>query len=163
MTTLDWILLGFIALMALSGFKRGLIGTALSFGGLAIGAIVGAREAPRFLTGSLETHYSALVGLGGALIGAALFQAVGGMIGSFTRTGLHLMPPLRMLDSLGGLVAGALCGALLVWVVGAVALQIPGQPKVHARVAQSHVLRRLDKVAPPHDILRIQAQLASHG
>ena len=68
MTTLDWILLGFIALMALGGLRRGLIGTALSLGGLAIGAIVGAREAPRFLSGSLENHYSALVGLGGALV-----------------------------------------------------------------------------------------------
>jgi uncharacterized membrane protein required for colicin V production len=159
MTNLDWILLGFIALMAISGYKRGLIGTALSLGGLAIGAVVGAREAPRFLSGSVENHYSALVGLGGALLGAGLLQAVGGMIGSFTRTGLHLMPPLRMLDSLGGLVAGALSGALLVWVAGAVALQVPGQPKIHSHVAQSHVLRRLDKIAPPHDILRIQAQL----
>src|SRR5476649_2723860 len=138
MTKLDWIMLGFIALMAISGYKRGLIGTALSLGGLAIGAVVGAREAPRFLSGSVQNHYSALVGLGGALLGAAILQAVGGMIGSFTRTGLHLMPPLRMLDSLGGLVAGALCGALLVWVVGAVALQVPGQPKIHKRVAQSH-------------------------
>ncbi len=160
MSKLDWILVAFIAVMAFGGFRRGLIGTALSFGGLAIGSVVGAREAPRFLSGSLENHYSALVGLAGALIGAALLQAVGGMIGSFTRTGLHLMPPLRMLDSLGGLVAGALCGALLVWVVGAVALQIPGQPKIHKRVAQSHVLRRLDKIAPPHDILRIQKQLS---
>jgi uncharacterized membrane protein required for colicin V production len=160
-TTLDWILVGFIALLALSGYKRGLIGTALSFGGLAIGAVVGARVAARYLTGSLEVHYSALVALAGALIGAALFQAVGGMIASFTRSGLRLLPPLRMLDSLGGLVLGALCGALLVWVAGAIALQVPGQPKVHARVAQSKVLRRLDQVAPPHDILRIQAQLTS--
>ena len=64
-------------------------------------------------------------------------------------------------DTLGGLVAGALSGVVLVWVAGAVALQIPDQPKIHTRVQQSHVLRRLDKIAPPHDILRIQAALGS--
>jgi uncharacterized membrane protein required for colicin V production len=159
MTTLDWILLGFIALTALGGYRRGLIGTALSLAGLAVGAVIGAREAPRFLSGSTEHHYSALVGLGGALVGAAICQWIGSTIASFTRTGLHLLPPLRWLDSLGGLVAGALSGALLVWVAGAVALQIPGQPKIHSRVASSHVLRRLNQVAPPHDVLRIQEQL----
>ncbi len=129
MTTLDWILVGFIALMALSGWKRGLIGTVLSLAGLAIGAVVGARLAARYLTGSLETHYSALVALGGALIGAFVFQAIGGMIASFTRGGLRLLPPLRMLDSLGGLVLGALCGALLVWVRsrGAIRFQVPAE------------------------------------
>jgi uncharacterized membrane protein required for colicin V production len=158
-TTLDWILLGLIALTALGGYRRGLIGTVLSLVGLAVGAVVGARAAPHFLSGTTESHYSALVGLGGALVGAMLCQALAAKIGSFTRTGLRFLPPLRFLDSLGGLIAGGLCGALLVWVGGAVALQIPDQQKVHTRVAQSHVLRRLDKIAPPHDILRIRTQL----
>ena len=52
---------------------------------------VGAREAPRFLSGSVENHYSALVGLGrGIHRRGSARRRVGGMIGSFTRTGLHL-------------------------------------------------------------------------
>jgi len=106
----------------------------------------------------------------------ATAMAVGGMIGSFPRTGLHLMPPLRMLDSLGGLVAGALCGALrsvapsgdrhrwIAWVVfGAVMLVVSGarlawlkviSPSLTARCSNSHeascikrVVRRMLSVA----------------
>ncbi len=38
------------------------------------------------------------------------------------------MPPLGILDSVGGLVAGAVLGLGVVWVAGAVLLQLPGQP-----------------------------------
>jgi hypothetical protein len=60
-----------------------------------------------------------------------------------------------MLDSLGGAAAGALMGLVLIWVAGAVALQIPGYPKVRSQVKSSQVLSRLDKLAPPKDILKV--------
>ena len=159
MTTLDWILVGFIALSALSGYRRGLISTALSFAGLFFGAVIGARVAPHLLSTSTNAHYGALVGLGGALAGAAVLQTVGSLIGSFTRTGLHLVPPLRFLDSLGGLVAGALAGAVLVWIGSSAAAQLKGQQKVHDQVSRSHVIHRLDQIAPPHDLLKIRTPL----
>ena len=159
MSTLDWILLGVVALSALGGWRRGLIGTALSLAGLAAGAVVGARVAPHLLGAKANSHYAALVSLGGAVAGAVILQAVAALLGSFARTGLRLLPPLRLLDSLGGLVAGALAGLVLIWVAGAVALQIPGQPKVRSEVKRSHVLRRLDTFAPPKDILKINVGL----
>ena len=158
-TRLDWILLGFLALGALAGWRRGLIGTALSLAGLAAGGVVGARVAPHVLGMAANSHYAALAGLGGAVAGALLLQVVASLIGSFTRRGLRLLPPLRMLDSLGGAAAGALAGAVLVWVAGAVALQIPGYPKVRSEVRSSQVLRRLDRNAPPNDILKIKVGL----
>ena len=160
MTTLDWVLLGLIAVGAFGGWKRGLIGTALSLAGLAAGAIVGARVAPHFLGAKTNSNYAALVGLGGAVAGAVILQVVASLLGSFMRTGLRLLPPLRLLDSLGGMVAGALAGAVLVWVGGAVALQIPGHPQVRNEVTRSQVLRRLNTVAPPKDVLRIKVGLA---
>ena len=54
-----------------------------------------------------------------------------------------------------------LWGLVLVWIVGAVALQVPGYPKVRRAVRQSEVLRRLDRVAPPHDILLVQKRFTS--
>ena len=159
MTRLDWVLLALLAIGALAGWRRGLIGTALALIGVAVGAVLGARVAPHFLGTAKNSHYAALIGLGGAVVGALLLQAVASIIASFTRSGLRLLPPLRLLDSLGGAVAGALSAAVLIWVAGAVALQIPGYPKVRSEVKSSQVLRRLDQVAPPKDILEVKLGL----
>jgi uncharacterized membrane protein required for colicin V production len=163
MTTVDWILVGVVALSALGGWRRGLFGTALSLAGLTAGAIVGARAAPRFLGETTNSHYAALVGFAGAVAGAVLLLSAASLLGSFTRTGLRLLPPLRMLDSFGGFLAGALAGVVLIWVAGAVALQIPGHPKVRSQVERSRVLRKLDTIAPPKDVLRIPGQAFRHG
>lgn len=159
MSKLDWGLAAFVVLTALSGYKRGLIGTALSFAGLVVGAIVGARVAPHFLSGGKHSQYTALVGLGGSLAGAMLGQVAASFAGKLIRGGLHLLPPLPLLDSLGGLVVGALWGFVLVWVAGAVALQVHGHPKVRREVRHSEVLHRLNKIAPPKDLLRVRLSL----
>src|SRR2546422_127179 len=51
MSRVDWIALAIAGLGALSGLRRGLVATALSFGGLIAGALVGARIAPHLLHG----------------------------------------------------------------------------------------------------------------
>src|SRR5213083_1588286 len=139
MTRLDWIALGLVAIAALAGLRRGLVGTALSLGG-----VVGARVAPHFLHGGASSPYTPLAGLVGAVLGAMLLQAVGSMLGSLARGGLSVLPPLRALDSAGGLAAGAVWGLALVWVAGAVALQVPGQTSLRREVQRSEVLRRLN-------------------
>lgn len=154
MTRVDWIALAIVALAALSGLKRGLIGTALSLAGLAGGAIIGARVAPHFLPGGSSSPYTPLVALAGALIGATLFQSVASMAGSAARGGLSVIPPLRALDTVGGLVAGAAFGLAIAWVAGAVLLQLPGQTSLRREVQQSQVLRRLNEIAPPSTVLR---------
>jgi uncharacterized membrane protein required for colicin V production len=159
MTTIDWVIVGFAAFTGLVGLRRGLIGTVLSLAGLAAGAVIGARIAPHLLAHTAASHYSALVGLGGAIVGAMVLQAVAGIVAGFFRAGLRLAPPLRLLDSLGGLVAGAAWGLVLAWVVGAVAVQVPGHPTWERDVHRSKVLRRLDKIAPPHDLLKLRASL----
>lgn len=159
MTRVDWIALAIVALSALSGLKRGLIGTALSLGGLAAGAVVGARMAPHFLHNGSSSPYTPLVALGGAAVGAIVLQTVASMLGSMARGGLSVLPPLRALDSLGGLAAGAALGCGIVWVAGAVALQIPGQAKLRTEVQRSVVLQRLNELAPPRTILRAFARV----
>jgi S1-C subfamily serine protease len=158
-TRVDWIALAIAALAALSGLRRGLIATALSFAGLAAGAIVGARLAPHVLNGGAGSPYTPLAGLVGALIGAAVLQSVARIAGSFFRGGLAVIPPLQVLDSMGGLVAGAALGFGLVWVAGAVLLQFPGQTSLRAEVQQSTVLQRLNEIAPPRTVLRALARV----
>jgi S1-C subfamily serine protease len=154
MTRVDWIALAIAALAALSGLKRGLIATALSLAGLAAGAVLGARVAPHFLHGGAVSPYTPLVGLVGALIGATVLQSVASMVGSVARGSLSVIPPLKALDTMGGLVAGAAFGLVVVWVAGAVLLQLPGQTTLRREVQQSTVLQRLNEIAPPSSILR---------
>jgi uncharacterized membrane protein required for colicin V production len=158
---LDWIILGLIALAALGGWRRGLVVTAFSLAGIVVGAVVGARAAPHFLAAGPHSRYTALVGFAGAIVGMAAFRLFAALLARTIRGGLRLLPPLHLLDSLGGAVVGAACGLALAWVAGAVALQIPGHPKVRKDVRRSKVLDRLNEVAPPHDILLVQKHLAT--
>ncbi len=71
MSRVDWIALAIAGLGALSGLRRGLVATALSFGGLIAGALVGARIAPHLLHGGAGSPYTPLAGLVGALAGSS--------------------------------------------------------------------------------------------
>ena len=141
MTTIDWIALGVIALAALNGLRRGLVAGAFSLAGILVGAVVGARLAPQFLTGE-ESAYTPLVALGGAVILAALLQSAGGLVGNTLRGTLLALPPLRLLDTIGGVALGAATGLALVWVAGAVALHLPGQTEVRREVQRMERLMR---------------------
>jgi hypothetical protein len=151
-----------VAVTAIGGYRRGIIGTALSLAGLVLGGIVGARLAPHLLAHGASSRYTALVGLGCAVAGTVGFQLMANLLGRTIRGGLRLLPPLHLLDSLGGLAVGAVCGLVLIWIVGAVALQIPGHhPKLRRDVRQSKVMQRLDQFAPPHDILLVQKRFTT--
>jgi S1-C subfamily serine protease len=155
----DWIALAIAAISALAGLKRGLIATALSLGGLVLGAVIGARLAPHFLHHGASSPYTPLAGLAGALVGAALLQSVAAVVGSFARGSLSVIPPLRMLDSLGGLILGAALGLAVVWVAGAVLLQLPGQTQVRDEVRSSLILQQLNAIVPPRSVLRAFARV----
>jgi len=152
MTTVDWIAAAVIALGALSGLRRGLIAGAFSLAGIVAGAIVGSRLAPQFLAGD-ESPYTPLVALGGAVVLAALLQSVARLVGSTIRSTLLAVPPLRLLDTIGGAVLGAATGLALVWVAGAVALHIPGQTEVRREVQRSRILREINERVPPARLL----------
>jgi S1-C subfamily serine protease len=157
-TTVDWVALGLIALTAAAGLRRGLVATALSLGGLVAGAYLGAHAAPHLLHGGADSPWTPFASLGGAVVGALLLQAAAGIAGSFVRGGLRLTP-FRLLDSLGGLVLGAAMGVALVWVVGATALLIPGQPTLRRAIQQSDLVRRLDEAVPPSRLLHFLARI----
>jgi S1-C subfamily serine protease len=165
-TTVDWIAVAVIATAALIGLRRGLIGGLLGLAGIAVGAYIGAKLAPELLSGS-ESPYTPLVALGGAAVLVILFQSIASMAGSAIRTSLFVLPPLRWLDSLGGLVLGAVAGAAIVWVLGAVALHLPGQRDLREQVQQSRILGEINARVPPSRLLdaieRVDPFLAIQG
>ena len=152
MTGVDWIALAVIAVAALNGLRRGLVGGVFSLVGIAAGAYLGAKLAPQVLAGS-ESPYTPLVALGGAVLLGTLLHTVASMGGQAIRTALFTLPPLKVLDSVGGLVLGAAAGAAVVWVVGAVALHVPGQSRLREDVQQSKILSAINERVPPSRLL----------
>jgi S1-C subfamily serine protease len=157
-TTVDWVALGFVGLAALFGWRKGLIGGALSLLGVVAGAVIGARLAPHLLSNGERSPYTPLVALAGAFLLASVLEGVGSMAGSAFRRMLRI-PPLRALDSAGGVLLGAAAGLAIVWVLGAVALQLPGQTELRRGAQRSTVLRELNALVPPREMLRALARV----
>ena len=63
MTSIDWVIVVFTALLALYGYMQGFIVGALSLAGFAIGAFLGTRLAPLILPGGSRSQYAPLFGL----------------------------------------------------------------------------------------------------
>ena len=140
------------------GLRRGLVAGLLAIAGIVLGAVIGAHIAKVVLPGGSHSPYAPLVGLAGAVVGAMVLETVGSMVGSLFRSGLRF-PPLRALDSAGGLVLGAAAGLALVWVFGATALLLPGQPTLRRDVQRSALLRQLNSIVPSDRLLHALARV----
>jgi S1-C subfamily serine protease len=66
---------------------------------------------------------------------------------------------LRSVDSVGGVAAGAVTGLALIWMLGAVALLLPGQTELRRGAQRSAVLRRLNELVPPARVLHALARV----
>ena len=159
MTWLDWVVIGFAALLAFRGAQQGFVAGALSLLGLVAGAIVGGRLASTVFESGSHSRYTPLIALAGGLLLVVLFQALGLRLGLSLRSEVLRIPPLRSLDTAGGFLLGAASGLALAWVLGVVALQLPGQTALRREVQQSSVLRHLNSLLPPSTVLQALARL----
>ena len=158
MTAVDWIAVAVVVVSAAGGWRRGMIASALSLGGLVAGAYAGSRIAPQLLSGGARSPWTPLAGLVGAFVGAAILQTVAVIVASFVAGGLRLTP-LRLLDAFGGIVFGALTGLVLVWVAGATAQLLPGQTGLRREVRRSVIVRALDNAVSPQQLLHLLARI----
>lgn len=158
MTKVDLIAVGFIALTAFIGWKKGLVASALSVAGIVLGAWIGSRLAPQLLQGGTHSPYTPLAALAGAAVGAILLETLGTLAGSAVRARFR-RPRLRKFDAAGGIVLGAIGGLAVVWVLGAVALLLPGQADLRRDAQESALLQRLNKVVSPTDLLNVLARI----
>jgi uncharacterized membrane protein required for colicin V production len=155
----DWIAIGIVLVSATGGFRRGLVLSALSLLGLAVGAYVGSRVAPHLLHGGSNSKWTPAAGLVGAVLGAMLLQFGALVAGTFIRGGLRLTP-LRVIDSAGGLLLGAVIGLAIVWVgaSASVALLTPGDT-ARQEVERSAIVKQLDSALPPRTLLNLLARI----
>jgi len=158
MTKVDLIALGFVALTAFIGWRKGLVASALSVAGIVFGAWLGSRVAPAFLQGGRTSPYTPLAALAGAAVGAILFETLGTLAGTSLR-GRISRPRLTSIDAYGGVALGAFAGLAIVWVLGAVALLLPGQADLRHGAQKSALLRRLNEVVSPENVLNALARI----
>jgi S1-C subfamily serine protease len=151
-TGLDWIALAIVLFAALGGAAQGFVWSGLSLAGLLTGAFLGGRLAPVLLAGGAHSPYAPVVALAGAVTLAVAFEVIGSTVGAALRGREHRRF-LRDLDSAAGVVAGAFIGLVVIWVLGAMALQLPGQARLRRAVQRSTVLARLNEIVPPRRLL----------
>jgi len=110
------------------------------------------------LEGGTSSPYTPLAALAGAAVGAILLETLGTLAGTALRARMR-KPRLSRFDSAGGVVLGAIAGLAVVWVLGAVALLLPGQTDLRRGAQGSALLRRLNEVVPPTDLLNALARI----
>lgn len=147
-TPVDWVIVAFVALLAIYGFLQGFLVGALSLAGFAAGAFVGTRIGPLLLPGGDRSQYAPLFGLLGALIAGGILAAGFEGIGVRARAALRL-PGLRTIDGMFGSVLIACVGLGIAWIIGAIALQSTGSRPLRRDIQQSVILRELNRILPP--------------
>jgi S1-C subfamily serine protease len=157
-TAIDWLAIALVTLLAVAGAARGLLTGVLSIAGILGGAVLGAKLAPIFLPQGSDSPYLPVAALAGAILLAAFLEGLGSIAGSALRSRLRLTP-LRTLDSFGGLALGAATAIAIVWVLGAVALQVPGQTNLRRAAQRSVILRQLNGVVSPRRLLNALARV----
>jgi S1-C subfamily serine protease len=148
MTELDWIVVAFAIVLAWLGYRQGFIVGMLSFAGFAAGAFIGTRIGPLLLPQGAASPYAPAFGLLGALLAGAILASGLEGVGRRLRRVLPLAG-LRLIDGgLGALLSAAIALGV-VWIVGAVVVQVPGQSALRADVQRSLILSTLNRMLPP--------------
>jgi S1-C subfamily serine protease len=148
MSAVDWLIIGFTALLAAYGYLQGFIVGVLSLAGFAVGALIGTRLGPLLLPSGSHSQYAPLFGLAGALLaGGVLANGLEGL-GARARSKL-VLPGLKTVDGMLGAMLTAAVGLGICWIVGAIALQSSGSQSLRQDIQRSAILRELNSLLPP--------------
>jgi S1-C subfamily serine protease len=148
LTTLDWLIVAFTALMAAIGWRQGFVAGVLALVGFCAGAFLGSRLGPALLPGGSSSPYAPLVALAGAVAGGSILAGMLEGAGFMLRRAIPVPGAAAVDGALGALLsAGIALG--LAWLAGAVMLQTPGARQLRADIQRSEILQRLNDVLPP--------------
>ena len=124
-TWVDAVVLVGVLVVAVAGWRAGVIATAAAFAGFIGGAMVGAWLVPQLLA---DADLPALVDAGATVAGLVglgmVGQAVLGLVGRIVRDALDFRP-VRLLDSASGLVVSAIAFLVSAWLVLSVGASVP--------------------------------------
>lgn len=152
MNIVDVIIVVFAAALAVIGYERGLIASALPLGGFVAGAAIGGRAGPTLLAGGSESQYAPLITvLAGVVAGTILAVAMEGLAEALRLRLLRGGVVLAPLDRLGGAALLATLGLVLAWAFGAATLNAsgPGARDLRDALQRSRILSALNGLLPP--------------
>lgn len=149
MSAVDWVIVAFVALLAIWGFRQGLIIGGLGLGGLVVGVVLGSRAAPLLLDGGSASPYAPLFALLGALLGGTFALGIAVSVGDGIRLAAVRGPVGRTIDGLGGAVLTAAVAVALVWIAGAAYLYSASPGPLRNEVRSSTLLSELNGALPP--------------
>lgn len=147
MVTIDYVFIGLLVLVTLSGWRRGLIVTVLSILGSVIGALIG-----HFVAVNMTSAQSQTTAVRWAiegfifLIAVSLGNAVGGFIGKRINKALP-WEPMQTLDHISGGVLAFSGWALVIWIACTTLIAAP-LPKIPAQLSDSVTVVKIDKYLP---------------
>ena len=149
MALVDWLIIGFVLLAAVWGFRQGLIVGLFGLSGLVIGVVLGSRLTPLLLDSGTSSPYTPLFGLLGAVLGGTLALAVAISLGDGLRSFAVRGPFGRFLDGAGGAVLAAAIGVGIVWIVGAAIVYSTAPGDLRDEVRRSSLLADVNGFMPP--------------
>jgi S1-C subfamily serine protease len=135
----------------LYGISTGFLRGAFSLAGFAFGAYLGARLAPLILTDG--SPYVPVISLAGAVLAGMLMRGLAALLAGALRSSIGVIPGMRFLDRLAGLVLGLVAGVFLCWAMGAVLLYVPGETELRRSVQRSTILSEINEIFPPERLL----------
>ncbi len=159
MNLLDLTLLAALVIAAIGGYRMGLVARGASWVGVAAGIALSIWAVPAVL-GWFEAGSATLrllLGLGVLMLSISLGASLGDLVGYRLRRVIHATP-LRPLDRIGGVAAGAFGILLVLWFLLPAAASVPGF--VSRQVRGSAIVAWVRSVSPsPPDPLQAIGRL----
>lgn len=147
MNTVDWILLGALAVFAWAGWRQGFVAGVLSFAGFLGGGIAALLLLPNLIKSFVTDQTISVIVLGVAVLASAILgQVLFSILGRRLRDSLTWRP-VKFVDSFAGSALNVLAFALVGWVIASVLVFMPNN-SIAGQIGQSQVLSTLDNIVP---------------
>lgn len=147
MNALDWLIIAVVLLLAVQGWRAGLIGGILSLVGFLVGAWLAAKFTPDLLPDGRQSPYAPLVALLGAVLGGGSLAVLMEAIGERMRRIVPL-PFLGAVDGVLGVLLGVALGLGCAWLLGLTLMRVPAAQSLRGDLQRSRVLGALNAVLP---------------
>jgi S1-C subfamily serine protease len=135
-----------VVVAGISGYRQGVLASAMSLVGLVIGAVAGILVAPRLISGIDSAPTRMVVGIGALVVLVVVGEVAGMIVGRAMRERLR-STPVRTLDSVVGMVLQAAAVVIAAWLLAS-PIRDSSLSAAAGAVEDSRVLTAVGDAAP---------------